>query len=863
SDICDWGYEMYGFSRFEMGYFNFLDNDIAAGYNGIDWEPYDFGAYMYENSRAIFGESLIDGNDIRADDGCGLYVWWWYYFAYEMYDDSYCQVGSATVSNNEIWNEDDVGIWTGPYDSGECVYGNSVAVFGDYIVERNTVDTVNGDAIYFTYYYVGYDMDGYASVTAGKGIVRDNIILAGDTGIYAEYYDIAEDMWDHSTVVVGDLEVTGNEVTAESYGIYLDIEYVGYEMYEDSMATIGSVYVEGNTITTDAVFGTGIYAEIYETAYDLEHDAWFSIGDVHIYNNAVLQSIYGLNIDIDNNGETYDNAYGEIPGVYVHDCTFEATDTGLYIESYDNPTWQDPFSTQVWGPVEIYDCVFNDGDGIYLEGNGFVLPDIWIHDCTFNDNSGVGTAVTAFDIGDAFAGVGEALIEHCTFTSYGVGIYADNSYLMIGSCVFPTFTGWDVELQNAANVFMVDCPFDKANVFYGDGASNLDIGWYLTVNVVSQVGYGVPGILGNSFSLLPAPPEAFVTDANGQAVLMLREYRENIAGLVWDYNPYNVSATKGSQSAWADPFVTMDMSKEITFTFIDAAPPTLGPDLSIPPGTTGDLFTFMIDATDDLGIYETLIYYRWGSGGYVSEPMTPGLPYAYDWTVPSDYVGLIEYYFTTTDVGGNTVTSPVYSMISLDNDPPTGALDKSSEPITGKEFKFVVKGQDNVGATSAWVTYWFDSAPKTTVPMDGFGRFKYTLPWLIPEPPGTLYYYFVIEDDAGLSFTSSIFSQSIEEEKDEPPEDEEPQPAAAAPPAPGQPGRGGGGASLASEEVSLFPWILVALLLLIILLLLVDRIDRNREENEEEEMDEPFDSVEEPIDGSTGRPKGEPPEPMD
>lgn len=100
----------------------------------------------------------------------------------------------------------------------------------------------------------------------------------------------------------------------------------------------------------------------------------------------------------------------------------------------------------------------------------------------------------------------------------------------------------DLSLTNSsANLTNTTFDKSKAPLF---GVSNISVGWYLTVEVTSGgaplSGATVNVTSNNSTYVLPND----VTDANGKAVFVAREYLNTTPINYTDFNPYNITITK-------------------------------------------------------------------------------------------------------------------------------------------------------------------------------------------------------------------------------------------------------------------------------------------------------------------------------
>jgi len=763
------GYDMDDYSIFEMGDVEINNNDIAAGEDGIYFIPYELGAYMYYGSQARIGTNYILNNTITAADGYGIYSWWWYSFGYALYENARLEVGDAVITHNDVSSDGSgkAGICTGADDAGIYVYDFSAAIFGDYVVSYNTVVSNQSAGIEFYLYYIGYELDqsSYSTsssyVIVGDSYLEGNNIAAATEGIYMESYYVGANMYYDSWAQIGDVFVRNNTMDAYD-GLYAEIDYTGYEMYDHSTVTIGALDISGNTVTANDTGGVGIYLYIYGFAYSNQDSSNLSADDIFIHDNTVTDSYIGLDIEYHSCGVTSDNAYAKIPGTYAYDNDVTASNWGLYLRGDRNPR-NYAGGTQVWGGIEVYDSTFNSGNGTYLWSDTISTePKVWIHDVRFTQSG------PANSTNGIFATNGAATFERCSFSGYDQGIYSSGSDLTVGSSSFVSLSSWDINMTNAAHVFMVDDTFDKSNVLFQDNDSVLDIGWYITVNVITQTGNGVPYASVRSVSNLSAPTvfwNNFTVDGNGQKTLMLREYRQNITGIIEQYNYYNMTGTKGGLTGYLSPDPTpIDSSKDVYILLTDTDPPVLGEDTSDTSGTTGDPFTFRVNATDNIGIDYVTVYCRYGTGAYQSAVMSSSdnITWEYTMNLASNYVGTVEYYFVATDLAGNTATGNTSSFPERDNDAPSGLVDNSPGVLTSPSYTFNMTISDNIGVTGVYVVYMFNTESPTNISMSGTGPYTATITRAYADNT-TLSYYFTTVDAAGNWFNGPIKTISMED----------------------------------------------------------------------------------------------------
>jgi len=446
-----WASYMYDDATFVVDDFNFMDNTINTIDNGIYWEPDYFGAYMYGNSTAIIGNNFITGNEINVVNGYGLYAWWWYDFAYDMHNNSICTVGSTIIMNNIInvtGTGGFSGIWTGPYDSGENVYDGSTAVFGDYIVDYNTVNTVDTSGIEFSIYRVGYNMNGFASVTVGNISVSNNIINSTNgNGIYiTETYQNGNELYNNAKVTMGRIEFCDNHIEAGVVGInYNSIYGFGSYMYNDSMFEMGDFNLTGNTINSSI---NGILFNPHDFGSYMYNDSMFEMGDFNFIDNVIKASMNGISFEPWNFGAYMTGQSNAIIGsnLITDNIINVEDDYGLYAwwwymfayEMYDNSTCIVGDSVIMYNVINvtgtgshgIYTGPYDSGDNLF--GNSTAtFGDYIVSHNTVNANSSYGIEFDIHDTGSEMydnsnATFGQFQINDNNITApNGAGLFVD------------------------------------------------------------------------------------------------------------------------------------------------------------------------------------------------------------------------------------------------------------------------------------------------------------------------------------------------------------------------------------------------------------------------------------------------------
>jgi len=755
----DYGADLYNASYFEMGDWLFNDNIILADgqSDGMEIYFYEFAYEMYDYSQAYFGDCYFLRNTINTTGGDGIETWWGYEFAYDMYDYAYTEFGSFYLQDNDIksWSSGDYGIYAGPYEYGAYVYDESQAWIGDYVVENNTVVAGGGDGVYLYFDEVAYDLtpsnlpEARSYVQFGDYLVNGNTVTSyGGDGIFLEAYGVSYTLEDYARSDIGLVQFNGNVITASGDAIHLSWYYYGYDLNDDSVTYHEGLEVTGNTLTSTG--SNGLYIYIYNQLYDVWDDATYDTNDYVISNNDITARVAGIEIEIDDSWDFHDDCIAYVPGFLIEGNTVDPGFAGLVYNMTNSPSLIQPNVDVTWGNVWIRDNDFtSDTYGGYFSSDQTALkqPYIYVHNNDFVLNN-TGTA------GLYFENITDARVHFTTITGFDPAIIAWSSDVLVESCNFvqtePFRLGWGADVQ------ALDCTFDQNAVTFVDALSNLTVGWFMHVHVVTATGGHVPGadvtVDGNVTA-----PESGVTGPDGiWHNVVCWDYVENTSGR-WNttFNPYNVTGSKAGLTGWADPDATMNATKDVYVVLPDVTPPTiLGPDNSDNIGYTGDGFYFEIGGvSDNLWVHSVVAYYSLNGVPAGTFSLTEnGTVWNGTLALPLDSAGYMEYYFRATDRAALWVETGIVNITIIDNDAPNMTADLSdATATTGDNYTFAAQGTDNMAVTAIHVVYWYGSTNTTTNATLNTTTWDLVIvaPW---NSTDTLHYYFSITDAAGNWF---------------------------------------------------------------------------------------------------------------
>jgi hypothetical protein len=302
----------------------------------------------------------------------------------------------------------------------------------------------------------------------------------------------------------------------------------------------------------------------------------------------------------------------------------------------------------------------------------------------------------------------------------------------------------------------LDIPY---SVSFMDGAGNLNSTLVTMINIAG-VDNEAP-----TYTWILQP----IASTTGESVLVSLSaiddsavvyYKIEIDGVLYDltkdgdYYNYTIDIPSDSLTdivykvIFKDTADNQNVTLETTLTITDNDDPTNLIDNSDPSATTGDLFTFVFDASDNIGLAEAEIFYWFGTGTASSEVISGSGPFTYSITVPSDSLDELHYYVVIEDAAGIELIGSTVDVTVTDNDIPFGITDTSdTTATTGDDFILNVNANDNIGIVELEIYYWFGDGEETNISLTGSGPFTHTIS-LPGDSTDTLHYYFVFIDAA-------------------------------------------------------------------------------------------------------------------
>lgn len=199
---------------------------------------------------------------------------------------------------------------------------------------------------------------------------------------------------------------------------------------------------------------------------------------------------------------------------------------------------------------------------------------------------------------------------------------------------------------------------------------------------------------------------------------------------------------------------------------IDNDRPIIGEDMTLAEGSTGDPFSFSMEAEDNIEVEGVKVEYWYAdkTSTVLNMSRFDGPEWEVNITLEHT-IDDIQYTFTARDAAGNENSSAARTITISDNDDPELMEDMSGEfATTGDVYTARVRVQDNIGVANV-----FSVAPwtPTDVDVDGNGVYEFDIP-IDPDYVGRFYLQINVMDLAGNKAVFDLASHQVVD--DDPPE---------------------------------------------------------------------------------------------
>lgn len=239
-----------------------------------------------------------------------------------------------------------------------------------------------------------------------------------------------------------------------------------------------------------------------------------------------------------------------------------------------------------------------------------------------------------------------------------------------------------------------------------------------------------------AFTFVPNVPQRFyfVVDIADTAV----------NGNVVDLRIYKSDLTIGGND-WPDEGINPDGSSTIQSLPTDSTPPVINSVTGNTSGTTGEVTTITVVATDNVDVVSAKIFIDGDTTGSIMAE-SPDNTFTFDVPVPSDSTENIAYQVTIYDQAGNSAASNTYTITVTDNDSPVTQAGTDQTVNEDTTVNFDASGSsDNIGI----VSYQWNFG-------DGVGTASGASPTYIYPEPGTYTVILTVADAAGNTSLDSL-----------------------------------------------------------------------------------------------------------
>ncbi len=245
-----------------------------------------------------------------------------------------------------------------------------------------------------------------------------------------------------------------------------------------------------------------------------------------------------------------------------------------------------------------------------------------------------------------------------------------------------------------------------------------------------------------------------MSEGNFWSDYLRQHYNASHDGHVWNMS-YEMNGSGGGEDRF--PFASLPDPS------LDTAQPAFLEDNTSAMCTTGDLFNFSINISDDIGFRKVNAFFV-----YIDEVLhRVKMKYFGDdnWysniEIRSD-VTEVTYYFELEDYVANSITTVQKDVVVRDNDPPELVMDETPEnATTGDEFVFTVNISDNIQVDFVNVTYSYDGFTYHNLSMNQLGDGKWNRTIIVESSVSAFEYHFYFGDDSNNTNSTQISNVDI------------------------------------------------------------------------------------------------------
>lgn len=187
-------------------------------------------------------------------------------------------------------------------------------------------------------------------------------------------------------------------------------------------------------------------------------------------------------------------------------------------------------------------------------------------------------------------------------------------------------------------------------------------------------------------------------------------------------------------------------------------------DASDNPGsaTTGDMYTFRFDISDNIAVSRASVRYWFGDGPETNISLELDGTYMATVDVPAGSLDALHFIAYANDTADNWAWTDAMTVEVVDDDAPTVSEDRTpSEGTTGDAFVFAIVASDNIEVDGATVEYWYGDGPRTTEEMAPGSGWEVTT--TVPSDATVLHYVFDVRDASGNHWASVACTVTVKD----------------------------------------------------------------------------------------------------
>lgn len=769
------GRNMEGASLLELAKISFDDNLILSRDNGMDLELSYFGSDLKDEARVNIGAIQIINITVNATSASALHIDM-ESFGDDLHDEARFELAEILLDENVLSSGGD-GLVMELEQMAYRLYNESSVSFEKLVIQDQYI-RANGSALIIGTNHYGAMMNGESGADLGSWeLERNTLECVSGLALHIHLMGTGLEVKDHSRLILPELGLRDNHIVSGSEGVDLTLEGGGPS--QQAVVLFPDMALENNTV------------EAHLRAFGLFTDIRRSENSPRAFVDPGQAQISGNRFTADHWGGTL-LAFGLLsPTLELEDNQFltsESNGTGLYLKGIQQ--------------ADLLNCTLKGWNTALILNNSIITAqDLSLLNTTDLEvqlsNSSTLTLVSTHHNSSKVEYRDErSTLELCWLLDLSVelqnGLVVPRADIQLRDSfdrqVFLGQTDGKGQLHDLRLVEYrerLEGAFYFGNPFNLTATRNGTTGWLspelwleddmnvtLTIHDLEAPVFGsdltpVGGTTGEPFQF-----QVEVADGLGLEEVTVEYWwgeQVTLTQRSLSPGPTGWSVTVNLADDWAGDlnyqFTARDLvgNEALSASFVgqvvDGQAPGISDDVSDTVAFTGDLFQFMVNITDNVGVASTEVSFWFDDGVVNTSLMLPhqGVgtdSYQLNLTLPLNATTL-SYRFLVRDLVDNLRTGPLQVLAVADNDRPHGLRDGAdSVATTGESFEFKLQVEDNLGLGSVAVHYRFGQDTATNLLMTPGGA-DYSISIRVPEQAsGDLSYLYEVTDTSGNRLTS-------------------------------------------------------------------------------------------------------------